>query len=69
MLKRYQNDILVFHARVEKLISFVHLAVDAQTKARDDFDHSVRNFAGANCMIQLKLCSCVILCLLLELCD
>ena len=34
---------------------FLYLAVDAQTEARDDFDHSVRNFAGAYCMIQLKL--------------
>ena len=63
----------VFHVRGEKLNLavdfFLYLAIDAQTEARDDFDHSVRNFAGAYCMIQLKLCSCVILCLLLELCD
>ena len=51
----------VFHVRGEKLNLavdfFLYLAIDAQTEARDDFDHSVRNFAGAYCMIQLKLCS------------
>ena len=37
----------------------VHLAIDAQPKSRNNFDNSVSHLSSAYCVVQLKLCQCV----------
>ena len=33
-----------------------HLPIDAEPKARNNFDHSVSHFSSTYCVVQLKFC-------------